>query len=74
MSPTEQTIEPLLASFLTPAQTAAELKVCTRTLDRWRSLGEGPPVTKLGRRVLYRRASVEAFLLARARVSECGWQ
>jgi hypothetical protein len=65
MSTTESTPEPLLAEFLTQGEAAAELKICTRTLDRWRRLGEGPPITKLGRRVLYRRPSLAAFLRAR---------
>ena len=57
--------EKLLADFFTPAKAAAELKVCERTLDRWRSFSEGPPITKLGRRVLYRRSSLRAWLRAR---------
>jgi hypothetical protein len=57
--------ERLLADFLEQDEAAAELKVCGRTLDRWRRLGEGPPVTKIGRRVLYRRESLEAWLRAR---------
>jgi hypothetical protein len=40
----------LLAEFLEQDQAAAELKVCQRTLDRWRRLGDGPPITKIGRR------------------------
>jgi len=54
--------ETLLADFLERDEAAAELKVCRRTLDRWRQLGEGPPVTKLGRRVLYSRRSLLAWL------------
>lgn len=61
------TTENLLADFLTQEEAAAELKVCKRTLDRWRSLGEGPPITKLGRRILYRRSSTQAWLRARER-------
>jgi len=56
--------EKLLAEFLEQNEAAAELKVCGRTLDRWRRLGEGPPVTKIGRRVLYRRVSVQKWLAA----------
>jgi len=52
----------LLAEFLEQDQAAAELKVCQRTLDRWRRLGDGPPITKIGRRVLYRRSSLQAWL------------
>jgi hypothetical protein len=55
----------LLADFLTQEKGAAELKICERTLDRWRRLGEGPPITKLGRRVLYRRSSLQAWLRTR---------
>lgn len=59
--------EHLLADFFTQEEAAAELKVCERTLDRWRRLDEGPPITKLGRRVLYRRSSLQAWLRARER-------
>jgi hypothetical protein len=55
----------LLTDFLTQKKAAAELKICERTLDRWRRLGEGPPITKLGRRVLYRRSSLQAWLRTR---------
>lgn len=61
----ENAPEGVLADFLPKDETAAELKVCERTLDRWRMLGEGPPVTKLGRRVLYRRSSLQAWLAQR---------
>jgi len=56
------TIERILADFLTPDEAASELKICTRTLDRWHRLGEGPPITRLGRRVLYRRSSLLEWL------------
>ncbi len=55
----------ILVDFLARHEAAAELKVCDRTLDRWRRLGEGPPVTKLGRRVLYRYSSLQNWLSAR---------
>ncbi|MGA7787238.1 MAG: helix-turn-helix domain-containing protein [Xanthobacteraceae bacterium] len=57
--------EDLLADFLTQEEAASQLKVCERTLDRWRRLDEGPPITQLGRRIFYRRSSVQAWLLAR---------
>lgn len=57
--------ESLLYDFLPKEETAVELGVCERTLDRWRNLGEGPPITKLGRRVFYRRSSVRAWLARR---------
>ena len=57
--------ENLLGDFLEQDEAAAELKVCERTLDRWQRLGEGPPITKVGRRTLYRRSSLQAWLGAR---------
>jgi len=59
------TTESILDDFLTQSEAAAELKVCERMLDRWHRLGEGPPITKLGRRVLYRRSSMQAWLRGR---------
>jgi predicted site-specific integrase-resolvase len=38
-----------------------------RTLERWRSTGEGPVFLKLGGRVLYRREDIEAFEESRLR-------
>jgi len=55
--------EPILADFLTPEALAAELDRNKRTIDRWDALGIGPPRTRIGRRVLYRRASVQRWLL-----------
>ena len=55
----------LLSEFLTKEELAAELRRSPRTLDRWERLGEGPPITKLGRRVLYRRSSLQVWLRAR---------
>jgi DNA-binding transcriptional MerR regulator len=56
--------EPLLSEFLTKEELAAELRVNVRTLDRWHALGLGPPRTCIGRTVLYRRASVQKWLVA----------
>jgi excisionase family DNA binding protein len=57
--------EPVLSHYFTHEEAATELKVSARTVDRWRRLGEGPPITKLGRRVLYRRSTLQAWLLTR---------
>ena len=53
---------PVLAEFMTTEELAAELK--RRTLDRWDALGIGPPRTRVGRTVLYRRSSVQKWLSA----------
>jgi len=49
----------ILSDFLTKRELAAELGREMRTLDRWDALGVGPPRTHVGRKVLYRRASVQ---------------
>jgi hypothetical protein len=59
--------EPILKSFFSKEELAAELRRDPRTLDRWDALGMGPPRTHVGRRVLYRRASVQKWLHAQER-------
>jgi hypothetical protein len=56
--------EPILSEFLTKEELAAELRRNPRTLDRWDVLGVGPPRTRVGRQVLYRRATVQKWLAA----------
>ena len=56
--------EPILAEFLTREELAAELGCNPRTLDRWHVLGMGPRRTLVGRKILYRRASVQRWLAA----------
>jgi hypothetical protein len=58
------TWEPILSEFLTREELAAELRRNPRTLDRWDVLRIGPPRTHVGRQVLYRRASVQKWLVA----------
>jgi hypothetical protein len=57
--------EAILAEFLTREELAAELGCNPRTLDRWYVLSMGPPRTLVGRKILYRRASVHAWLRGR---------
>lgn len=57
--------DPLLSEFLTKEELAAELRRDVRTLDRWEALGIGPPRTRFGRTVLYRRPSVQKWLSRR---------
>jgi excisionase family DNA binding protein len=56
------TSEPILSQFLTVEELAAELGRTKPTLNRWERLGMGPPRTHIGRKVLYKRTSVEAWL------------
>lgn len=41
---------------------SSELSVSVWTLRSWRRKDYGPPAIKLGKRVLYRRTDVRAFL------------
>jgi hypothetical protein len=63
-------LEPILSEFLTKEELAVELRRNPRTLDRWAALGIGPPRTRVGRNVLYRRASVQRWLMAQEQSSE----
>ena len=49
-------------NYLTQSQLAAELQISERTLERMRCDGSGPLFKKAGRRVLYARADVDAWL------------
>jgi excisionase family DNA binding protein len=51
------------AERLLIADEAAErLRVAKQTLARWRVEGQGPPFIRLGSRVLYRVADVDAYI------------
>lgn len=45
----------------TPEETAYYLGVAVKTLYQWKWLGEGPPVSVIGRRLRYHPAKVKAF-------------
>ena len=55
--------------LLTPKAVAAEIKLAEATLADWRVRGAGPPFVKLGKRVLYRRGTLRAWLAKRERRS-----
>src|SRR5437762_12018056 len=63
--------EPVLSGFLTKEELAVELRRNKRTLDRWEVLGMGPPRTIVGRRILYRRSSVQRWLVAQENHNGC---
>ena len=48
--------------YLTQSQLSEELQISERTLERMRCEGSGPMFKKAGRRVLYARADVDAWL------------
>ena len=47
--------------FLTEAELAARWRHSLRSLQRWRADGNGPPYLRIGRRIVFRIADVEAF-------------
>lgn len=55
-----------VAEFLTDAQLCELLHVDARTTLRWRTDGDGPSFVRVGpRRLLYRRADVDAWISTR---------
>jgi len=55
----------ILDDYLTTEELAAELCVIPLTIVRWRLQNRGPPITRLGRRILYHRSSVAQWLAAK---------
>ena len=56
---------PILKDYLRgDSELAHALGKSPRTVARWRALGDGPAVTKMGREVLYRIDDVERWLRA----------
>jgi predicted DNA-binding transcriptional regulator AlpA len=52
--------------LLTDAQLCGLLQVDARTTLRWRNVGDGPPFVRVGtRRVMYRKADIEAWIATR---------
>jgi excisionase family DNA binding protein len=54
-------------TLLTARETAQYLRCSLRTLDRERADGRGIPYVRIGARIRYRRADVEAFVAAHVR-------
>jgi hypothetical protein len=53
----------LLLGMYTRQQLAVELGFTCDTLCRWEARQIGPPCTRIGRRIFYRRDAVEAWIL-----------
>lgn len=54
----------ILSDYVTREELAEELRVTTRTLDKWAWLRRGPAKIKMGGRCYYHRADVLAWLEA----------
>ena len=55
--------------LLTTEEAAEHLRLSPRTLETYRVTGEGPRFCKLGKRVFYRRTTLDAWLNERERRS-----
>jgi excisionase family DNA binding protein len=51
-----------MPDYLTTPEVAELLRTPAETVRFWRHAGKGPKSFKVGRRVLYARADVEAFI------------
>lgn len=56
--------------LLTTAEVADLVRATPSTVRFWRHAGTGPAGFKVGRRVLYRRADVEAWIAAQERAEQ----
>jgi hypothetical protein len=54
----------ILSDYITREALAEELKITTRTLDKWAWLRKGPRKIKIGARCYYHRADVFGWLEA----------
>lgn len=59
----------MMTEYLTTDDAAKILHVSTKTLERLRTSGTGPEFTKVGRRVLYRRSTLDNWLDANTTTS-----
>ena len=51
----------------TPGEAADRLRSNPRTLERWRTTGDGPSFVKVGRRVCYPKSALDEFVQRQTR-------
>lgn len=61
-----------MSETMTLVEVAQEQRISPATLRYWRHRGEGPKSFKLGRRVMYKRADVEAWVQAQYDAADTG--
>lgn len=54
-----------MSALLTEAEVADLLRIPAGTLKKWRTRGDGPPFTRVGRLVRYREQELDAWLTKR---------
>jgi hypothetical protein len=60
----------LLKDYLSREQLAEKIGKSVKTLVRWELDGKGPPVTRMGRDVLYSISSFDRWLKAQERAAQ----
>lgn len=60
----------ILKDYIPRPQLAADIGKSVKTLVRWETDGLGPPVTRIGRDVLYFKPSVEKWLRSQERAAK----
>jgi predicted site-specific integrase-resolvase len=53
--------------LFTPREAADALRSNPRTLERWRTTGDGPAFVKVGRRVCYQESAIKKFIRQQTR-------
>lgn len=61
-----------MPEFMTTKEVADLLRTSPETVRYWRHIGKGPKSFKVGRRVLYAREDVEAYLKAAREAASIG--
>lgn len=59
-----------MTEYMTTTEVADLLRTGPETVRYWRHIGKGPASFKVGRRVLYARADVEAWITEAREVSQ----
>lgn len=62
-------LPPAPPGYMTKGEAAAHINKSEATLDRWHRQRVGPPRTKLGSSTLYRKAALDAWMLAQEQAS-----
>ena len=60
----------ILNEYISRKQLAADLKLAEATLIRWEKDGKGPPVTRIGRDVVYSIPSFKKWLKGQERAGK----
>jgi predicted site-specific integrase-resolvase len=60
----------IMEGYISRKELAAELGVWFETLIRWEKDGKGPPVTRIGRRPVYSRVSLQKWLKTQERAAK----